>query len=73
MACGLGDISRQSWGSPPAFVTSDGWAQASRVYNSPADIDLFVGGLIEAPVSGGLMGPTFTCLNVSFLVHTFDF
>ncbi|KAG6448215.1 hypothetical protein O3G_MSEX005394 [Manduca sexta] len=29
------------------------------VYNSPKDIDLWVGGLLEEPVDGGILGPTF--------------
>ena len=29
---------------------------------SPWDIDLFTGGLLEKPVTGGTLGPTFECI-----------
>ncbi|KAF0313952.1 Peroxidasin-like protein [Amphibalanus amphitrite] len=32
------------------------------MYRSPADIDLFVGGVLESPVEGAVVGPTFACL-----------
>lgn len=32
-------------------------------YNSPDDVDLFVGSLFESPVQGGASGPTFNCLK----------
>ncbi|CAK1578949.1 unnamed protein product [Parnassius mnemosyne] len=31
----------------------------SSVYNSPEDVDLWIGGLLEKPVEGGLVGATF--------------
>ncbi|XP_073952753.1 chorion peroxidase [Choristoneura fumiferana] len=31
----------------------------SSVYNSPEDIDLWIGGLLEGPVDGGIVGATF--------------
>ena len=32
------------------------------VYKNVADIDLFVGGLMENKLAGGLLGPTFSCI-----------
>jgi peroxidase len=31
-------------------------------YHSPWDVDLFPGAMVELPVRGGLVGPTFACL-----------
>ncbi|KAA0192579.1 Heme binding peroxidase-1 [Hyalella azteca] len=33
-----------------------------RIYDHVDDIDLFTGGLIETPLHGGLIGPTFGCI-----------
>ena len=32
-------------------------------YQTPSDVDLYVGGLMETKVPGSVVGPTFHCLN----------
>jgi len=34
----------------------------SQLYEDPWDVDLFPGAMIEYPVKGGLLGPTFSCI-----------
>lgn len=34
----------------------------SRIYMNPEDVDLIVGGILETPVTGAAVGPTFECL-----------
>lgn len=33
-----------------------------KIYSSPHDVDLIIGGMLERPVEDGLLGPTFSCL-----------
>lgn len=61
---------RVKCGLPWAFSFSDLLGQMtqerinalSSVYRHVYDIDLYVGGISENPIAGGIMGPTFTCL-----------
>jgi len=65
VACGGSDLSTASWSTVPSNIDPSGWAQASKVYQRPSDIDLFVGGLIEIPISDGITGPTFNCIKAT--------
>lgn len=46
-----------------AVILVSKWLQAAHrlsiVYERPEDIDLWVGGLLEEPVDGGILGPVF--------------
>ena len=33
-----------------------------RLYSSPEDVDLFVGGMAEQKMAGAILGPTFVCI-----------
>lgn len=59
-ACGLRALG--SWSEKPAEYDTDYWAKLKDVYEKVDDIDLFVGAIAEAPVRGGVLGPTFACL-----------
>jgi len=32
------------------------------LYTTPDDVDFYVGGILEDPVGGGMLGPTFSCV-----------
>ena len=36
--------------------------ELSKIYEHVDDIDLFPGGMTEAPLRGGVVGPTFACI-----------
>ena len=44
------------------MMTADQISQLSSVYSDVEDIDLYIGGLMERPVPGGRLGPTFSCI-----------
>lgn len=58
--CGLSSI--QSWEDLEVVAGSKSAARMRRAYEKIEDIDLFVGGISERPVMGGLVGPTFACI-----------
>uniref|UniRef100_A0A182JVP7 Uncharacterized protein n=1 Tax=Anopheles christyi TaxID=43041 RepID=A0A182JVP7_9DIPT len=63
-----------NWRGPCGLSTVKDWSDLERVmgpastnrlrkaYRTIDDIDLFVGGLAERPVVGGIVGPTFSCI-----------
>ena len=44
-------------------------ARLATVYSHVADVDLWVGGLVETPLAGSLVGPTFHCLLEEQVKH----
>ncbi|KAH8307566.1 hypothetical protein KR044_003008, partial [Drosophila immigrans] len=58
--CGLSPI--QSWDEFANVVGPESAKRIGHAYRSVHDIDLFVGGISERPVIGGLVGPTFACI-----------
>lgn len=58
--CGLSPIT--DWNDLERVVGPKSAHRMQLAYNSIDDIDLFVGGLAERPVVGGLVGPVFACI-----------
>ena len=50
------------WNILPADISAAKWATLRTLYSRVSDIDLFTGGLAEAPVTGGTVGKTFACI-----------
>ncbi|KAK3862239.1 hypothetical protein Pcinc_031880 [Petrolisthes cinctipes] len=59
-ACGLSDIT--SFPGLAAVMNTQAAHTLSTVYRNVNDVDLFPAGLSERSISGGLLGPTFSCL-----------
>ena len=60
--CGLTEIRSMADSDRPEEISSTQWTVLRDLYHSPEDIDLFVAGLAESRVPGGLTGRTFTCI-----------
>jgi hypothetical protein len=58
--CGLSPI--ESWEDLINILGPKSTERIRRAYDTVEDIDLFVGGISERPVKGGLVGPTFACI-----------
>ena len=58
--CGLS--APKGWDLPPSDISSSKWNTLKQLYHDVGDIDLFTGGLSEATVPGGAVGPTFACI-----------
>ncbi|CAL2041089.1 unnamed protein product [Caenorhabditis brenneri] len=52
------------------FKPSVNISDFERLYETPEDIDVFVGGLSEQPSKGSLLGPTFACLFAHQMTQT---
>jgi len=51
------------WSQKPEEIPADAWSNLMEVYDRAADVDLYVGGILEAPSPpSSALGPTFTCL-----------
>ncbi|XP_052869946.1 uncharacterized protein LOC128275474 [Anopheles cruzii] len=58
--CGLSSI--RDWDDLDRIMGSASTSRLRKAYRTVDDIDLFVGGLAERPVVGGIVGPTFACI-----------
>ena len=66
-ACGLRSLT--SWSQRPTELEEEVWTKMQEVYDNVEDIDLYVGGIAETSVRGGVVGPTFACL-IADQVHS---
>ena len=48
------------WSKPFNGFSPEDWALLQTIYKKPSDIDLFIGGLAQKPLNGGLLGKVFS-------------
>ncbi len=58
--CGLGPAS--TWHEMTDLISPTHVHRLVHTYEHPDDVDLYVGGNLEIPVRGSVLGPTFHCL-----------
>lgn len=46
--------------------------RVSELYKSPDNVDLYVGGLLESPQDGSVLGPTLSCIFAEQMKRTRD-
>ena len=60
--CALSKIDSMTSSKPPSFIFKKRWALLRKLYATPNEIDLYIGGIMEK-TRKGMPGPTFTCIN----------
>ena len=58
--CGQSRV--ESWKMLSQVFPSMNVARLQALYKTVDDIDVFIGGILEPPVNGSLLGPTFLCI-----------
>jgi len=61
-----------TWKSLRFVLRPDIVIKLEELYGNPENIDLWVGGMLEQSVSGGVVGPTFSCILVEGFQHLRD-
>ena len=57
-----GQARLESWKEASQAFSSSNVARLQALYNSVDDIDVFIGGILEPPTDGSILGPTFLCI-----------